>query len=141
VNDRDVATYMTEDQFEVSERIRKLLENYHKLDSDTTEYIQSKIRRHIYIEESILFPTLQVRLEEDVDYLEKEHGRILASLEQLKKLSETADQRAVLEKLYDLLQEHNSYEESFVYDYFLGKGLEMISTITSPPDSWKAKYE
>lgn len=141
MNGLDVESYMTGDQFEINEDIRDMISRNGKPNSEFLDRIYLRLRRHIFIEETILFPTLPERSREDVEYLEREHGRILDSLKTMKDLRDPRDRTEMLSDLYGLLLEHNSYEESFVYDYFQDKGNEAIRKTTLLQDNWKSAYE
>ena len=141
MNGPDADVYMAEDQSKINEYVRDLLSSSGKLDSKLLDKIYLRLRRHIFIEETILFPTLPESTRDDVEYLEKEHGKILASSRQMKDSLDDKDKIDRLSDLYSLLLEHNSYEESFVYDYFQDKDAEIIRNTYLPPRKWESLYE
>lgn len=140
MNPTDIESFMIEDQMQINDFIKGLISSSDKIDQSLLEGVEARLRKHIFIEETLLFPTIEERAKDDVDYLEREHGNILASLDQMKSISIANERREKLSDLYGLLLEHNSYEESFVYDYFRGKSDERIKNV-SLPEKWKAKYE
>ena len=52
----DVEYFMMDDHQETNSRIAELLSSKGKLDKNTVQEIDSMLRRHIFIEEAILFP-------------------------------------------------------------------------------------
>lgn len=139
--DQDVQSYMTEDHFEVSEQIKKLLDRRDKLQQEVLEEISRRIRVHIFIEETVLFPELPESTKNDIDYLEMEHGKILATLDTVKRSNDIEHLWEILNDLYNILVEHNSYEESFVYDHFEGEDIGKIRGNKGPPIGWQSVYE
>ncbi len=105
------------------------------------ESTYSRIRRHIFIEEVILFPKLPPEVKDDVEYLEKEHGNILWSLRKILVTQDYKTRLELLQELYDLMVEHNSYEDSYVYDYFRLDSANALRQIEAPYEDWKSHYE
>jgi hemerythrin superfamily protein len=132
---------MTEDHWEVNEQIKSLFSGDDKLQSKLRDEIFPRLRRHIFIEEIALFPTLPESAKEEVEYLEKEHGMILATVNQAMNSKNYKIRKEKLLDLYDLLVEHNSYEESFIYGHFHGKDASTIRSIGFPSREWKSLYE
>lgn len=137
----DVEAYMTEDQFEINAYIRNELLRSDSLDPYVLEKVRVRLRRHIFIEETVLFSTLPDSARDDVEYLEREHGKILTALSSLEKIEGDKARKEVLSEVYNLLLEHNSYEESFVYGYFLNRDATEIRKIVLPPAQWKSRFE
>ncbi len=98
--------------------ITELISPGHNVDNSIIFPIDSGIRRHIYIEETMLFPKLPVERLDDVNYLEREHGKIFKTLDSLYYNTDMDELKKLLGNLLDLLLEHNSYEKSFIYDYY-----------------------
>lgn len=140
MTENDIQTYMTEDQFEINNSIENILSKGDILDNSSLEHIIARLRRHIFIEETVLFPTLPKSSEEDVIYLEKEHGKILKALNSLMGTVGNEIRKNVLSEVYDILIEHNSYEESFVYEYFEKMDVKKIKEL-QPPATWKSVFE
>ncbi len=141
MNEIDVEAYMTEDQLEINGYIRDELSRSDKLDPCVLEKVGIRLRRHIFIEETVLFSILPDSSRDDVEYLEREHGKILTALSSLEKLEGEEARKEALSEIYNLLLEHNSYEESFVYGHFLSKDVVEIRNMALPLTQWKSRFE
>lgn len=75
------------------------------------------LRRHLYIEEALLFPPLaESGLTMPVFVMKREHGQMWPLLETLSAADTAADtQQKDARQLFQLLQMHNPKEESIVY--------------------------
>ncbi len=138
----DVESYMTLDYFETNEFIKYILRQIDG-NKDVTEFLRTfsdRLRRHIFIEEVFLFPKLGHESQKDVDYIEKEHGKLFRMLDSILNERSNLDKiKEILENLLDLLIEHNGYEESFIYDYFNNLDADIISELKYPK-GWEPKY-
>ncbi|MEM3676224.1 MAG: hemerythrin domain-containing protein [Thermoplasmataceae archaeon] len=132
--------YLIFDHQAANDLIRSLLNAGTKRDRSKLYELINSVTRHIYIEEAILFPGLMDQMQEDIDYLEREHGKIIRLLSLIGDPLRGAETRANLLQLLDILIEHNSFEESFVYDRLEGFDANIVDKIRSAPDGWKCKY-
>ncbi len=138
----DVESFMTLDHFETNEFIKYILRQIdgHQDVSEFLRTLSDRLRRHIFIEEVFLFPKLGPESQEDLEYIEREHGKFFRMLDLILKERSNSDKiKEVLENLLDLLIEHNGYEESFIYDYFNNLDADIISGLKYPK-GWKPKY-
>lgn len=79
----DVEDFMMDDHQETNNRIAELLSSKGKLNKNTVQEIDSKLKRHIFIEETVLFPELPPEMYNDTEYLEKEHGKVFRILDSI----------------------------------------------------------
>lgn len=79
------------------------------------------LRRHIYLEEELLFPPIhQAGLVMPILVMLREHGELWRVMDELDSLVETGDPdrlRSVCAELLGLLEAHNSKEEPIVYPH------------------------
>lgn len=77
------------------------------------------LRRHIYLEEELLFPAMQAELAIPIGVMLREHGEIWRTLDDLQaKLTESNDRTRALstcEELAEQLDRHNAKEEPIFY--------------------------
>jgi hemerythrin superfamily protein len=135
----DVRYYMMNDHQETNELIEKLISQSRQSSNTMLNSIDSMLRRHIFIEETILFPKLPPEMVEDVQYLEKEHGEVFKVLDSISSCVDERQLQKLLRELLDLLLEHNSYEESFIYDYYQNEEASTLTEFVSPPKQWKCR--
>jgi len=103
---------------------------HHEVDDALEDFVASReeaplrraveeLRRHIYVEEELLFPTLQAGgLMAPVLVMLREHGEIWRRLEGLEEaLDGHQGSRAasLCQELLDVLQRHNAKEEPIIY--------------------------
>ena len=79
----DVEYFMMDDRQETNSCIAELLSSKGRLDKNTVQEIGSMLRRHIFIEETVLFPELPQETYNDMKYLEKEHGEVFRTLDSM----------------------------------------------------------
>ena len=133
----DVRYYMMGDHQETNDLIEKLISQASLQGNTDLSLIDSMLRRHIFIEETILFPRLSAEMLEDVQYLEKEHGEVFRLLNSISSSANEKQLHMLLGTLLDLLLEHNSYEESFIYDYYQNEEAKALIELGDPPKHWK----
>ena len=117
----DVEYFMMDDHQETNNRIAELLSSKGSPNENMVQEIDSMLRRHVFIEERVLFPELPPVMHNDKEYLEKEHGEVFRILDSITHQKDEEKIRKLLRDLLTILLEHNSYEESFVYNYFSNK--------------------
>jgi hemerythrin-like domain-containing protein len=132
---------MSSDQEEVNNEIRSVLLSEREFDHRFLETIYFRLRRHIFIEETVLFPMLPDTFKKDVEYLEEEHCKIFEMLNAMRHSPDSAGSVETLSALLDLLVEHNSYEDSFVYYYFKDMDSKLIREILSAPEGWASQCQ
>jgi len=76
---------------------------------------------------------------EDIEYLEKEHGKVLGFISQLEHEDDYASKVKICRSLLDTLLEHNGFEESFIYDNYNDLDFKMIEGVQVESD-WKCKF-
>ena len=135
----DVRYYMMNDHQETNELIEKLISQSRQSSNTMLNSIDSMLRRHIFIEETILFPKLPPEMVEDVQYLEKEHGEVFKVLDSISSCVDERQLHKLLSELLDLLLEHNSDEESFIYDYYQNEEAGALIEFVGPPKQWKCR--
>ena len=136
----DVEYFMMDDHQETNSRIAELLSSKGKLDKNTVQEIGSMLRRHIFIEEAILFPELSPEMYNDMEYLEKEHGDVFMVLDSMANQMDEEKIRKSLKDLLTILLEHNSYEESFIYNFFSKKDAALLEAVKAAPENWKCRF-
>lgn len=138
----DVAYFMTNDHRETGEMVERLIHIYESGNNDEnllTE-IEDRLEKHIYIEEQILFLLLPVTKRKDVEYLEREHGKFLGIVKELRSNQNRFDYLIESgQSLINGLIEHDGFEESFIYDYFDAMDAEKIR-FTELPKDWKCVF-
>jgi hemerythrin-like domain-containing protein len=89
------------------------------LDAPRTEELTAAVaalRRHIYLEESFLFPPLRAAgMLPPVLVMLREHGEIWRLLDALDRSPRPDDARELCDELLTLLTEHNAKEEPIIY--------------------------
>jgi len=135
----DVSYYMTNDHKETNELIEKLISQANQSSNAILSSIDSRLRKHIFIEETILFPKLPPEMVDDVKYLEKEHGEVFRLLGSITNCKNEKQLQQLAQQLLDLLREHNSYEESFIYDYYQNEEVGPLIEFADPPKLWQCK--
>ncbi|MCL4314411.1 MAG: hemerythrin domain-containing protein [Candidatus Thermoplasmatota archaeon] len=135
-----IDAYMTYDHQDTNDRIQLLLSRRDILDRELLYDILRSISRHIFIEESALFPKLPESHKDDVEYLEREHMEIMGLLKSIANSNDEPHIRADLQKLFDILVEHNSFEESFIYDSFSDMDSTELSQVKGIPREWKCRF-
>lgn len=137
----DIAFKMTEDHREINE----MIENYKRSleerinDIPLLNDIRDRLRWHTFVEETILFPMLGEDYSEDVKYLEIEHRKILEFVGQLELDGNYASKAETCRSLLDLLNEHNGFEESFVYDNYSNLDAKIIEGV-KVEINWNCKF-
>ena len=91
------------------------------------------------MEESTLFPMLGKDYSDDVKYLEMEHGKILEFVDQLELDGDYASKAEICKSLLDILNEHNGFEESFIYDNYSSMDTKIIEGIKVQAN-WNCKF-
>ena len=84
---------------------------------------------------------LPKELEDEVEYLEKEHGEIFRILVKIEKDDNDQRIRGLFSDLLGLLIEHNSYEESFIYDSYESLESGMLEKVPARPRDWKCRMQ
>lgn len=108
--------------------------------ASTLSEVSKLLLRHIYIEEAILFPEVDGKVkDEDIEELEKEHAVICRSLEVLQKEKSGDKALKTASEMLALLFEHNAFEESFIYDFFVDFENSLIEGV-NVPKGWKCKF-
>ncbi|MHB1707995.1 MAG: hemerythrin domain-containing protein [Thermoplasmataceae archaeon] len=136
----DVEYFMMDDHQETNNLIAELLSSKRRPDENTVHEIDSTLRRHIFIEETVLFPELPPVTRNDVEYLEKEHGEVFRILDSITNQKDEEKIRKSLKDLLTMLLEHNSYEESFIYNFFSNKDSASLQTLKEAPENWKCRF-
>ena len=136
----DVEYFMINDHQETNDKITEVLSLSGTLDRALINEVDSMLRRHIFIEETILFPKLPPEMSEEVEYLEKEHGKFFEFLDSILSDRDEDRIRKSFRMLLALLCEHNSYEESFVYDFYRNEDAEPLMNSKAPSRNWKCKF-
>ncbi len=137
----DVRNYMTFDHQETDDLITGIINSRGKIDLKAASRIGEMLRRHIFIEETILFPVLPQKLADDVEYLEQEHGRVFRILRQISLEEDENIARELYSDLLQMLLEHNSYEESYIYDSYQSLTADSIGGISGPDENWECARE
>lgn len=116
-----------------------LTEEHHAIDGDIEDFLRSletgtldstalkracdDLRRHIYIEEELLFPPIRAAgLMMPVFVMVREHGEVWRMMDALEELlrapkMDVAELRSLGEQLLAALAEHNAKEEPIVYPH------------------------
>lgn len=142
MEDENVEYFMTKDHQYTNEILDIVLKDSIKgvVDRESIAKVTEMLKRHIYIEEEILFPTLPSDNNKDVEFLEMQHGEVFRFLKSLNSNNNNADLIKYISKnLLDLLIEHNAFEESFIYGNFEKMDASFIEKITFPI-GWKCRY-
>lgn len=132
--------YLTYDHQDTNDHIQYLLNRKDFLDRTVLHDVLRSLSRHIFIEELLLFPKLPESSRDDVEYLEREHMEIMSLLKSTAGSGDELSVRADLQKLFDILVEHNSFEESFIYDSFSGMDSASVRQVKDAPKDWKCKF-
>ena len=132
--------YLTYDHQDTNDHIQYLLNRKDFLDRTVLHDVLRSLSRHIFIEELLLFPKLPESSRDDVEYLEREHMEIMSLLKSTPGSGDELSVRADLQKLFDILVEHNSFEESFIYDSFSGMDSASVRQVKDAPKDWKCKF-
>ncbi|GGB45660.1 hemerythrin [Flexivirga endophytica] len=127
---------MTDPATSMGELATALTREHHEIDSGIEEFVacaesgevraepllrtMTALRRHIYLEETILFPPLRAAgLMMPVMVMLREHGALWDAMDTLETdLTGTADPSALLEQcrqLLAMLDQHNTKEEPVIY--------------------------
>ena len=141
MEDENVEYFMTKDHQDTNEILDTVLKDSIKgvVDSESIAKVTEMLRRHIYIEEEILFPTLPSDNDKDIEFLEVQHGEVFRFLKSLNSNNNADLIKDISKKLLDLLIEHNAFEESFIYGNFEKLDAAFIEKITFPV-GWKCRY-
>jgi len=109
------------------------------------ELLQTDLRRHLYIEEALLFPLVNSRrLAMPLGIMRAEHGQMWDLLAVLDETTDTAARRRVCQQLFELFAQHNPKEEDVIYpaiddyhanDHQPGSLLDDINE-AELPDGW-----
>lgn len=137
----DVRYYLTLDHQEANDLISYIVKSSEKVDHTLAERVDDMLRRHVFIEETILFPKLPKDQREEIEYLEKEHAKLFKILGEVLTNRTDNEKKRLFSDILELLVEHNSYEESFIYDYFQDTDASLLKTVTGPPKGWKCLFE
>lgn len=107
--------------------------------------LQTDLRRHLYIEEALLFPLVNSRrLAMPLGIMRAEHGQMWDLLAVLDETTDTAARRRVCQQLFELFAQHNPKEEDVIYpaiddyhanDHQPGSLLDDINE-AELPDGW-----
>ncbi|MGC8505880.1 MAG: hypothetical protein ACP5NK_04130 [Thermoplasmata archaeon] len=133
---------MTKDHQDTNEILDLVLKESIKgyVDKESIAVVTEMLKRHIYIEEEILFPMLPPESNRDVNFLEMQHGEVFRLLKFLNSNNNSADLISdISKKLLDILIEHNAFEESFIYGNFDKMDAAFIEKAVLPAD-WKCRY-
>ena len=136
----DIEYFMINDHQETNDKITEILSSSGTLDRILINEVDSMLRRHIFIEETILFPKLPHEMSGEVEYLEKEHGKFFELLDSILSNKDEDRIRESFRIFLALLNEHNSYEESFVYDFYRDEDAEPLMNSKAPSRDWKCKF-
>ena len=136
----ELDTYLTYDHQDTNDRLQKILNRKEFLDRKLLDNVFRSISRHMFIEETLLFPKLPEQYRDDLEYLERGHMEIMMLLNSAASSSDGMHAHAILEKLFRILVEHNSFEESFIYDTFCDMDSTEIDQITDAPRDWKCRF-
>ena len=122
-----------------------------RVDPGPFEAAAETLRRHIYLEEDILFPQVEARgMTGPTEVMAQEHGEICHLLDIIHDLIQTGAGpqriRAAFVALHRLLEEHNLKEEQVLYpssDQMLGKD-EVARVLqrlidAKPPEGWECR--
>jgi hemerythrin superfamily protein len=141
MEDENVEYFMTKDHQDTNEILDTVLKDSIKgvVDRESIAKVTEMLRRHIYIEEEILFPTLPSDNDKDIEFLEVQHGEVFRFLKSLNSNNNADLIKDISKKLLDLLIEHNAFEESFIYGNFEKLDAAFIEKITFPV-GWKCRY-
>ena len=141
MEDENVEYFMTKDHQDTNEILDTVLKDSIKgvVDSESIAKVTEMLRRHIYIEEEILFPALPSDNDKDIEFLEVQHGEVFRFLKSLNSNNNADLIKDISKKLLDLLIEHNAFEESFIYGNFEKLDAAFIEKITFPV-GWKCRY-
>ena len=141
MEDENVEYFMTKDHQDTNEILDTVLKDSIKgvVDSESIAKVTEMLRRHIYIEEEILFPALPSDNDKDIEFLEVQHGEVFRFLKSLNSNNNADLIKDISKKLVDLLIEHNAFEESFIYGNFEKLDAAFIEKITFPV-GWKCRY-
>ena len=141
MEDENVEYFMTKDHQDTNEILDTVLKDSIKgvVDRESIAKVTEMLRRHIYIEEEILFPKLPSDNDKDVEFLEVQHGEVFRFLKSLNSSNNADLIKDISKKLLDLLIEHNAFEESFIYGNFEKLDAAFIEKITFPV-GWKCRY-
>ncbi len=137
----DVRYYMMLDHQNANDLISEVINSGIDVSRELVEKIVSSLMKHIYLEENILFPGLPDDLTSDVEYLEREHGEIFRLLRKIKHEDGSESVRNMLSGLLKILIEHNSFEESFIYDSFQTMDSVILKNAHIPSEDWRCKFE
>ncbi|XBH21182.1 hemerythrin domain-containing protein [Jonesiaceae bacterium BS-20] len=108
------------------------------------------LRRHIYLEESFLFPPLKADLAMPIFVMEREHGQIWDDMDELDALleleqPESATLQSTCRELLAKLERHNEKEEPIIYAHAantlspeLAKPMAAFLETGMMPDGWRA---
>lgn len=141
MTEMDVRYYMMFDHQETNDLISNIISSTGKVDETITGKIDNMLRDHIYLEETLLFPLLPGKFSDEVDYLEMEHGKIFGILTNIKKEENTSAIRKLFSDLLGILTEHNSYEESFIYDLYESLEIGILENVPERPKHWKCRFQ
>ena len=136
----DIEYFMINDHQETNDKITEILSSSGTMNRILINEVDSMLRRHIFIEETILFPKLPPEMSGEVEYLEKEHGKFFELLDSILSNKDEDRIRESFRILLALLNEHNSYEESFVYDFYHDEDAEPLMNSKAPSRDWKCKF-
>ena len=141
MEDENVEYFMTKDHQDTNEILDIVLKDSIKgvVDRESIAKVTEMLRRHIYIEEEILFPALPSDNDKDIEFLEVQHGEVFRFLKSLNSNNNADLIKDISKKLLDLLIEHNAFEESFIYGNFEKLDAAFIEKITFPV-GWKCRY-
>ena len=141
MEDENVEYFMTKDHQDTNEILDTVLKDSIKgvVDRESIAKVTEMLRRHIYIEEEILFPALPSDNDKDIEFLEVQHGEVFRFLKSLNSNNNADLIKDISKKLLDLLIEHNAFEESFIYGNFEKLDAAFIEKITFPV-GWKCRY-
>ena len=137
----DVRYHMMYDHQKTDDLISSIVSSVGKPDMDIISNIVTMLKNHIYLEETLLFPMLPKELEDEVEYLEKEHVEIFRILVKIEKDDNDQRIRGLFSDLLGLLIEHNSYEESFIYDSYESLESGMLEKVPARPRDWKCRMQ
>lgn len=78
--------------------------------------LQADLRRHLYIEEALLFPLVNGRrLAMPLGVMREEHGQMWDLLAVLDETTDAVARRCACQQLFDLFAQHNPKEEDVIY--------------------------
>ncbi|AAT43408.1 hemerythrin domain-containing protein [Picrophilus oshimae] len=134
----DTESEMKNDHVIVDEMLSKLLESMeNNPDVNLYSEIEKGLKRHIYVEEEVMFPrALKLGVEPArISGLEMEHASIWMLMDRIDRNINDAHNKKYINEIISILRAHNKQEEDYVYPAFGNDDSIKLEEYTVP-ENW-----